>query len=89
MSYKYNAFLSYSQDADKKLAPVIQSALHGLAKPWYRRPAIRVFRDKTSIAATSELLSSIKKALGEAEYFLLLASPKAVESKWVKDEIEW
>ena len=32
----YDAFISYSHAADGQLAPAIQSALHRLAKPFYR-----------------------------------------------------
>jgi hypothetical protein len=36
--YRYNAFMSYSHEADKadKLAPALQTALHRFAKPWFR-----------------------------------------------------
>ena len=33
MSYKYNAFISYSHAADGKLAPKLQVALEKFAKP--------------------------------------------------------
>ena len=85
----YNAFISYSHAADGKLAPAIQSALQRLAKPWYRRSKIRIFRDQTSLSANPALWPSIEKALTESEYFLLMASPEAAQSKWVKKEIHW
>jgi WD40 repeat protein len=83
----YKAFISYSHAADNRLAPALQSALHRFAKPWYRLRAIRVFRDKTTLAATPALWPSIEKALGESEHFLLLASPEAAASQWVQREI--
>jgi WD40 repeat protein len=83
----YKAFISYSHAADGRLAPAVQSALHRFAKPWYRLRAIRVFRDKTTLAATPALWPSIEKALGESEFFLLLASPEAASSPWVQREI--
>ena len=49
---RYKAFLSYSHAADGKLAPALQSALQRFARPWYQLRAMRVFRDKTSLAAT-------------------------------------
>lgn len=85
----YNAFLSYNQEADIKLAAVLQSALHNFAKPWYRLRSIRIFRDKTNMAATAALWPSTQTALNESEYFLLLASPKAAQSPWVAREIDW
>lgn len=85
----YNAFISYSHAADGKLAPAMQSALQALAKPWYRRSKIRIFRDQTSLSANPALWSSIEKALTESEYFLVMASPEAAQSKWVRKEIDW
>lgn len=85
--FKYKAFISYSHAADGKLAPALQSGLHRFARPWYRMRAIRIFRDETNLAANPKLWSSIKAALGESEYFILLASPTAAQSPWVAGEI--
>ena len=86
---KYNGFISYSHAADDRLAPALQSGLHRFAKPWYRLRAMRVFRDKTGLAVTPELWGSIEKALADADYFILLASPQAAQSKWVEQEVDW
>ena len=51
----YDAFVSYSHAADGRLAPALQRGLQSLAKPWYRRRALRVFRDETSLSASPEL----------------------------------
>src|SRR5215217_8706574 len=83
----YDAFISYSHAADGKLAPALQQGLQGFAKPWYRRRALRVFRDQTSLAATPELWPTIQSALDEATHFLLLASPEAAQSRWVRREV--
>src|SRR5437870_5504712 len=88
-SSKYKAFISYSHAADGNLAPAIQSALHRVAKPWYRMRAMRVSRDQTSLAATPELWPTTVKALTESEHFLLMASPAAAQSLWVGREVEW
>lgn len=85
----YTSFISYSHTADAKLAPALQSALHSFAKPWYRLRSMRVFRDKTNLAANPALWPSIESALSESEYFLLLASPQAAQSPWVEREIKW
>jgi hypothetical protein len=84
----YRAFISYSHAAeDGKLAPALQSALHRFAKPWYRLRALDVFRDETSLSVTPALWPSIEKALSESEYFILMASPKAAASHWVRQEM--
>ena len=85
----YQAFLSYSHTADAPLSAAVQAGLHGLGKAWYQRRAIRVFRDKTSLSANPALWPSIEKALAASEYFLLLASPQAAQSSWVRREVDW
>jgi WD40 repeat protein len=85
----YEAFVSYSHAVDGQLAPGLQSALHRLAKPWYRLRALRVFRDKASLSANPGLWPSIERALAESEFFLLLASPEAARSPWVEREVGW
>ena len=86
---KYRAFISYSRAADDRLAPALQLGLHRFAKPWYRLRAMRVFRDKTGLAVTPELWGSIRRALEDSDYFILLASPQAAQSKWVEQEVDW
>jgi hypothetical protein len=86
---KYRGFISYSHAADDRLAPALQSGLHRFAKPWYSLRAMRVFRDKTGLAVTPELWGSIQKALADADYFILLASSQAAQSKWVEQEVDW
>lgn len=88
-SWTYNAFLSYSHSEHARLAGDVQRVLHSIARPWYRLRAVRVFRDKSSIAPTESLWNSIVEALQSAEFFLLLASPGAAESPWVAKEVEW
>ena len=85
---KYDAFISYSHSVDDELAPALQRALHRFAKPWYKRRALRVFRDKTSLTASPGLWSSIETALDDADHFILLASPESAQSQWVQKEVE-
>lgn len=85
----YKAFISYSHAEDDKLAELIQSALHKFAKPWYRRRALRVFRDKTSLAANPGLWPTLEANLADSEWLLLMASRKSAGSVWVQKEIHW
>jgi WD40 repeat protein len=85
----FDAFMSYSHAADGQLAPALQRGLHQLGKPWYRKRALRVFRDKTTLSANPALWPSIERALAESSYFLLLASPAAAKSHWVTSEVTW
>src|ERR671925_877325 len=84
----YDAFISYSHARDKPVAAALQSVIQTLGKPWYRRRALRVFRDDTSLSSTPHLWPTIERALGESRYFILLASPEAAASKWVNKEVE-
>jgi hypothetical protein len=63
----YDAFISYGHAVDGKLAPALQHALHIFLKPWYSRvavrlgaiPALKVFRDQSSLSANPALWPSI------------------------------
>lgn len=85
---RYDAFISYSHAADGQLAPALQKALQRLAKPWYRRRSLEVFRDETGLAVDPHLWGAIVRALDDSEWFLLLTSPQAANSVWVNREIE-
>jgi MTH538 TIR-like domain (DUF1863) len=85
----YDAFVSYSHAADGRLAPAVQRALQSLSKPWYRRRALRVFRDQTSLSASPELWSAIEETLSQSRFFVLMASPEAAASHWVDQEVRW
>src|SRR5262245_38605703 len=82
----YDAFISYSHAKDRAIAAALQSVVQKLGKPWYRRRALRVFRDDTSLSATPTLWPAIEQALGETRYLILLASPEAAASQWVNKE---
>ncbi len=83
----YDAFISYSHAKDKPIAAALQSVVQKLGKPWYRRRALRVFRDDTSLTASPQLWPSIEQALARSRYLILLASPEAAASPWVAKEV--
>jgi WD40 repeat protein len=85
----YNAFISYSHTADGMLAPGLQSALHRFAKPWYKLRALHIFRDQTNLAVNPALWTSIREALDQSQFFILLASPESAASPWVAKEAEY
>lgn len=85
----YDGFISYSHAADGLLAPRLQSGLQRFAKPWWKRRALRVFRDESSLSANPHLWSSITEALDSSGWFVLLLSPEAARSPWVNQEIEY
>ncbi|MDH3247449.1 MAG: toll/interleukin-1 receptor domain-containing protein [Acidimicrobiia bacterium] len=85
----YDGFISYSHAADDLLAPRLQSALQRFAKPWWKRRAVRIFRDESSLSANPHLWSSITEALDTSGWFVLLLSPDAARSEWVSQEIAY
>ncbi|HSJ35201.1 MAG TPA: TIR domain-containing protein [Acidimicrobiia bacterium] len=85
----YDGFISYSHAADGLLAPRLQFALQRFAKPWWKRRAIRLFRDESSLSANPHLWSSITEALDSSPWFVLLLSPDAAQSPWVNQEIDY
>ena len=85
----YNAFMSYSHSADSALAAALQSALHRFAKPWYKLRGLHIFRDQTNLAVNPALWSSIREALDQSSFFILLASPESAASPWVVQEAEY
>src|SRR3954452_19298162 len=86
---KYDAFISYSHTGDRPLAMAVQAGLQQFAKPWYRRRALRIFRDESSLSATPELWPTIERALTASNYFLLVASPESRNSHWVGEEVRY
>lgn len=85
--FVYDGFISYSHAVDRESAKGLQRILHRLGRPWYRRAALRVFRDDTALAASSNLAAAIKDALRESRTFVLLASPESAASTWVQQEV--
>ncbi len=85
----YDAFISYSHAADDLLAPRLHAALQRFAKPWWKRRALRIFRDEASLAANPHLWGSITDALDDSAWFVLLMSPEAARSEWVNKEVEY
>ncbi len=86
----YNAFLSYSHEADSWLAPKLRSALHGFARSWNQVRALRVFVDNANLAANPGLWPAIEEAMDASEFFLLLASRRAADSPYVlKEAAHW
>ncbi|MDT5011023.1 MAG: hypothetical protein QOH57_2640, partial [Mycobacterium sp.] len=85
----FGAFISYSGQTDRSLIDRMQNRIEKLAKPWYRRPVVKVFVDKTSLGAGSRLWSRIEEGLSRSSWFILVAAPEAAASWWVDRELQW
>jgi WD40 repeat protein len=85
----YDAFISYSHAQSGLVAQALQRDLERFAKPWYRARRLRIFRDQTNLAASPQLWPMIEQSLAVADWFILMASPEAAQSRWVRREVEW
>jgi WD40 repeat protein len=85
----YDAFISYSHAGDRPLAMAVQAGLQRFAKPWYRRRALRIFRDESSLSATPGLWPTIQQTLAASNYLVLIASPESRHSHWVGQELRY
>ncbi|MFE4540515.1 toll/interleukin-1 receptor domain-containing protein [Streptomyces scopuliridis] len=85
----YDAFISYSHAWDKGIAKAFQSALQGFDRPWYRPRSLKLFRDETNLAASPHLWREIEQGLSRSRWLVVMASPSAAASPWVRQEIRW
>lgn len=53
------------------------------------RSSIRPWYSKAAISSASQWEREILRGLESSEWFLLVASPRAARSEWVKDELNW
>jgi hypothetical protein len=85
----HDAFLSYNQAVDDRLATALEGGLERLAKPLFKLRAIDVFRDKTGMAVSPELWSSIELQLKGSCWLIHLAYPVSAGSPCYGRELGW
>jgi tetratricopeptide (TPR) repeat protein len=94
---RYTAFISYSH-GDRKWAEWLHRAIEtyripkGLSNPAQAdgsaAPALRpVFLDRSELPSSSDLGASIRAALEESVFLIVICSPDAARSRWVNEEI--
>ncbi|WP_234706827.1 toll/interleukin-1 receptor domain-containing protein [Ensifer aridi] len=94
--YKYRAFISYSS-SDRLVAEKLQRSLESyrIPKPLRRSGVYRnervspIFRDRSDLKASADLGQTIREALANSEYLIVLCSPAAAMSQWVDREISF
>src|SRR5215831_7420039 len=86
MSARYKAFISYKHGKSSDFARCLEQTLKAYAKPTLK-PPLRIFRDERHLKPGISLPKLIVEALDNSEFLILLASPEASRSEWVKDEI--
>ncbi len=85
-SPSYDAFISYAQGPDSRIAGAIQDGLSRMAWRWEDLSSLTVFRDATSLHV-GPLEASLRNALENARYLIVITSPRSAASNWVLDEI--
>ena len=85
--FSYKAFISYKHHVSTSFALQLEQALKAYAKPLFTRP-IRIFRDEKHLAPSVDLPRLIVDALDASEFLILLASPEAAGSPWVRHEVD-
>lgn len=92
---KYNAFISYRHaDPDDYIAGLIHKKLETFRVPRRIRKATgikkieRLFRDQEELPIDSSLSDNIDAALQESEFLIVICSPRLIESRWCRAEIE-
>jgi hypothetical protein len=86
-NFKFDAFLSYAQSDAADAAAAIEDGLEKLARPWNRRRALNIYRDRSSQTATADLSGSLRRSLMQSRRLVVLASPGAAASPWVAEEV--
>ena len=93
-TFRNDFFISYThKEKDMDAASAMQSLLEHYAIPREiktrigRERPIRVFRDQTELSASSDLTEAIREQLQDSEYLIVLCSPEAKASRWVREEI--
>ena len=95
--YRYFAYLSYSHQ-DSADADWLHKAIERFATPTALVGRITpngvvpkhltpIFRDRNELAASSDLGQTIRGALKQSRYLIVLCSPTAARSRWVNEEI--
>ena len=96
--FRYKAFISYSHK-DERWARWLQHALEKYRVPkalvgkktgFGEIPARlgTIFRDREDLSSAASLTESVQHELASAESLIVICSPAAAQSRWVKEEIK-
>ena len=94
-NYTYDAFISYRHmEFDKAVADKLQKLLEKYVPPASivprsERKKLRLFRDETELASSSNLSDEIKRALESSRFLIVICSKATKDSHWCQQEIEY
>lgn len=94
---RFNAFISYSQRSDKRIAEAIQTGLQALGAKRYllKFRALQIFRDETSTTGNISLKEKIEHGLDDSDFLIIIASPAITKPStnaqinWIEEEITY
>ena len=96
MSYTYSAFISYRHlPKDIAAAKVVQQALEtyripvDIQRKIGRKKLNRCFRDQDEMPLADDLGSSIRKALDESEWLIVICTTDLPQSSWCLREVDY
>jgi tetratricopeptide (TPR) repeat protein len=93
---RYVAYISY-QHGDSKIARWLHRAIEGYRVPHRRlasaQPQLRsrlrpVFIDRDELSSSADLGETLRKALDDSDFLIVVCSPLAAASRWVNQEIQ-
>ena len=84
---EFSAFISYKHATSSDFASDLELVLKKYSKAPLAEPR-KIFRDEQHLQLGEDLSESIRKALESSDFLILLASPEAAKSNWVRDEID-
>ena len=91
----YDAFISYRHtEMDSFVAQKMHKMLERYRIPKKiqqksgKKKITRIFRDQEELPLSADLSENITTALQHSEFLILICSPEAMESRWVRTEIE-
>jgi hypothetical protein len=96
-TFKYRAFITYSH-RNRRVAEWLHKAIENYRVPAslvgaagrdgaIPRHVFPVFRDRDELGSAPDLSESIREALAQSAYLIVLCSPSAAKSRWVNQEI--
>ena len=92
-NYKYDAFITYRHlSPDKPIAEKLQKLLEGYVPPKGIGKAgqrLHLFRDQTELPTSDDLGTSIREALAQSRYLIVVCSSETEKSRWCMEEIEF
>lgn len=91
-SYRFDAFISYRRtERDTEIALALLHELETFEPPVReaapRRSRARVFLDQAELSVAPSVEAALKSELRDARFLIVVCSPEAEESPWVRGEV--